>query len=119
MMTPERFEELKHQDQQQIRKRPRSSSKPEPKSSHLLELARSDNMRAMSEGISRPNHDVLFSAATSSSTPTTSASLSAGTVNGATTTGPQMNLITETPIQTVPLPVSKLGSRWQCQSLGS
>lgn len=57
MMTPERFEELKHQDQQQIRKRPRSSSKPEPKSSHLLELARSDNMRAMSEGISRPNHD--------------------------------------------------------------
>ncbi|KAL7316714.1 hypothetical protein PS15m_003170 [Mucor circinelloides] len=108
MMTPERFEELKHQDQQQIRKRPRSSSKPEPKSSHLLELARSDNMRAMSEGISRPNHDVLFSAATSSSTPTTSASLSAGTVNGATTTGPQMNLITETPIQTVPLPVSVL-----------
>lgn len=34
--------------------------------------------------------------------------MSAGTVNGATTTGPQMNLITETPIQTVPLPVSVL-----------
>ncbi|KAK4521219.1 uncharacterized protein ATC70_013164 [Mucor velutinosus] len=125
MMTPERFEELKHQDHQQIRKRPRSSSKPEPKSSHLLELTRSDNMRAMSEGISRPNHDVLFSAATaivSTSTPTTGASLSstsiasptsAGTVvqGGATSTttgGSQMSLITDTPIQTVPLPVSVL-----------
>ncbi|KAL9538847.1 hypothetical protein MBANPS3_010631 [Mucor bainieri] len=131
MMTPERFEELKHQDHQQIRKRPRSSSKPEPKSSHLLELTRSDNMRAMSEGLSRPNHDVLFSAATavaSTSTPTTSASLSstsiasptsAGTVvqggatsttaAAATITGSQMgSLITDTPIQTVPLPVSVL-----------
>ncbi|GAN11706.1 hypothetical protein MAM1_0837d11288 [Mucor ambiguus] len=124
MMTPERFEELKYQDHQQIRKRPRSSSKPEPKSSHLLELTRSDNMRAMSEGISRPNHGVLFSASTS--TPTTGASLSstsiasptsAGTVvqggatstTTATTTGSQMSsLITDTPIQTVPLPVSVL-----------
>lgn len=124
MMTPERFEELKHQDHQQIRKRPRSSSKPEPKSSHLLELTRSDNMRAMSEGISRPNHDVLFSATAvaSTSTPTTSASLSstliasptsAGTVvqGGATSTTSESqmsSLITDTPIQTVPLPVSVL-----------
>ncbi|CAO3636776.1 unnamed protein product [Mucor fragilis] len=119
MMTPERFEELKHQDHQQIRKRPRSSSKPEPKSSHLLELTRSDNLRAMSEGISRPNHNVLFSATASTSTPTTSASLSstptsAGTVvhGGATastiTNESQMGLITDTPIQTVPLPVSVL-----------
>jgi hypothetical protein len=49
MMTPERFEELK-QDSHQIRKRPRSSSKPE-KSSHLLDIVRAhENTRAMSEG---------------------------------------------------------------------
>lgn len=48
MMTPERFEELKD-GQQQIRKRPRSSSKPEPKSSLLLDSF--NNSRAMSEGI--------------------------------------------------------------------
>lgn len=48
MMTPERFEELKD-GQQQIRKRPRSCSKPEPKSSLLLESF--NNSRAMSEGV--------------------------------------------------------------------
>jgi hypothetical protein len=52
MMTPERFEELKHQDGQHIRKRPRSSSKPEPKSSHLFL-----NNRAMSEGIHHGNNN--------------------------------------------------------------
>ncbi|KAI7903200.1 uncharacterized protein BX663DRAFT_434008 [Cokeromyces recurvatus] len=80
MMTPERFEELKHQDQQQqqhqqqnssIRKRPRSISKPETKSSHLLDIVASHHQenttRAMSE-----------------------------------------DLYTTTPIQMVPLPVSVL-----------
>lgn len=52
MMTPERFEELK-QDGQQIRKRPRSSSKPERKSLHLINSMH----RAMSEGT---NHGKLF-----------------------------------------------------------
>lgn len=57
MMTPERFEELKHQDNSHIRRRPRSSSKPEPKSSHLLEAIKnsSNNNRAMSEGLSHRN----------------------------------------------------------------
>ncbi|RCH81922.1 hypothetical protein CU098_003695 [Rhizopus stolonifer] len=50
MMTPERFEELKQQDQQQIRKRPRSISKPEPKSAALIEMTK-EVTRAMSEGI--------------------------------------------------------------------
>ncbi|KAI8978040.1 hypothetical protein BDB01DRAFT_837483 [Pilobolus umbonatus] len=53
MMTPERFEELKQDQQQQnIRKRPRSSSKPEPKSNTLLMLSNTNN-RAASEGIQR------------------------------------------------------------------
>jgi hypothetical protein len=52
MMTPERFEELKQQDNHQIRKRPRSSSKPEPKSSHLLDIVQAhESTRAMSEGV--------------------------------------------------------------------
>ncbi|KAI8047788.1 hypothetical protein BDF21DRAFT_206645 [Thamnidium elegans] len=51
MMTPERFEELK-QDGQQIRKRPRSSSKPERKSLHLINSMH----RAVSEGT---NHVVF------------------------------------------------------------
>jgi hypothetical protein len=49
MMTPERFEELKQDHHQQIRRRPRSSSKPEPKSARLLETIMPN--RAMSEGI--------------------------------------------------------------------
>lgn len=57
MMTPERFEELK-QDQP-IRRRPRSISKPEPKTSQLLmDITPNknnplfvNNTRAMSEGI--------------------------------------------------------------------
>lgn len=47
MMTPERFEELKQYDGQQIRKRPRSISKPELKSFNLI---KSISHRAMSEG---------------------------------------------------------------------
>ncbi|KAI9244439.1 hypothetical protein EDC94DRAFT_439913 [Helicostylum pulchrum] len=46
MMTPERFEELKHDGQQQVRKRPRSSSKPERKSLQLINSMH----RAVSEG---------------------------------------------------------------------
>ncbi|CEP20189.1 hypothetical protein [Parasitella parasitica] len=94
MMTPERFEELKQDQQnphqQQIRKRPRSSSKPEPKSSHLLDMARShDTMRAMSEGIQR----------TCDSNAASNASIAALPLAGC---------IPTTPIQTVALPVSVL-----------
>ncbi|KAI8882002.1 homeobox-domain-containing protein [Backusella circina FSU 941] len=53
MMTPERFEELKQDHHQQIRRRPRSCSKPEPKSARLLESIMPN--RAMSEGI---NHTI-------------------------------------------------------------
>ncbi|KAI8636993.1 hypothetical protein BD408DRAFT_448001 [Parasitella parasitica] len=92
MMTPERFEELKHQDHHQIRKRPRSSSKPEPKSSFLLDTARNhDNMRAMSEGIQRTCDDV----------PAANASIAPAAVLA-------RDSIPSTPIQTVPLPVSVL-----------
>jgi sucrose-6-phosphate hydrolase SacC (GH32 family) len=58
MMTPERFEELKHDNQHNIRRRPRSSSKPEPKSANLLTSNLSN--RAMSEGLqSYPNGKLL------------------------------------------------------------
>ncbi|CAO3656937.1 unnamed protein product [Mucor hiemalis] len=99
MMTPERFEELKHQDGTQIRRRPRSSSKPEPKSSHLLAAA-TNNSRAMSEGIHQQyKNPVPFSANNGDTTlahaPSISSSLS------------QINTA-QTPIQMVPLPVSVL-----------
>ncbi|KAI8366881.1 hypothetical protein BD560DRAFT_424830 [Blakeslea trispora] len=49
MMTPERFQELR-QDQHHIRRRPRSISKPEPRTASLVEIAKASS-RAMSEGI--------------------------------------------------------------------
>lgn len=50
MMTPERFEELKQQDGTSIRKRPRSTSKPEQPKQFLLQ--KNNTMgRAMSEGV--------------------------------------------------------------------
>ncbi|KAI8364023.1 hypothetical protein EDC96DRAFT_511613 [Choanephora cucurbitarum] len=49
MMTPERFQELK-QENHHIRRRPRSISKPEPKTASLVEIAQAST-RAMSEGI--------------------------------------------------------------------
>ncbi|KAI8890386.1 homeobox-domain-containing protein [Backusella circina FSU 941] len=56
MMTPERFEELKQDNQHSIRRRPRSSSKPEPKSSNLLTSNLSN--RAMSEDLQ--NYSNMF-----------------------------------------------------------
>lgn len=53
MMTPERFEELRQQqeDTPQPRRRPRSSSKPEPRNPQILQAAALP--RAMSEGTER------------------------------------------------------------------
>lgn len=60
MMTPEIFQELK-QDPPVLKKRPRSSSKPEPKS-HLLLDPLSAHTRAVSEGLVRdtiaPTNDI-------------------------------------------------------------
>lgn len=99
MMTPERFEELKHQDGTQIRRRPRSCSKPEPKSASLLAIAANNN-RAMSEGIHHTsNSEALFPA-------NHNKILASATTTSCSNLG-QMNTA-GTPIQMVPLPVSVL-----------
>ncbi|KAI9476277.1 MAG: hypothetical protein EXX96DRAFT_507377 [Benjaminiella poitrasii] len=118
MMTPERFEELKHQDQHQIRRRPRSSSKPEPKSSHLLDMTRGHDSttttsaattatRAMSEGLSTSQQqnnttitqhpEVLFPA-NNNTTMTASSNSSPMDITSTSSS----------PIQMVPLPVNVL-----------